>query len=91
MRDRLEERVDRLAGTLERMRLEEYLDHVSNRRRLVMEHILYGMARGFGFMLGFSILGAALVVILSRLAIQNVPLIGDFLAEVIAQAESMRR
>lgn len=91
MRDRLEERVDRLAGTLERMRLEEYLDHVSNRRRLVMEHILYGMARGFGFMLGFSILGAALVVILSRLAIQNVPLIGDFLAEVIAQSESMRR
>jgi len=91
VRDRLEERVDRLAGTLERMRLEEYLDHVSNRRRLVMEHILYGMARGFGFMLGFSILGAALVVILSRLAIQNVPLIGDFLAEVIAQAESMRR
>lgn len=91
MRDRLEERVDRLAGTLERMRLEEYIDHVSNRRRLVMEHILYGMARGFGFMLGFSILGAALVVILSRLAIQNVPLIGDFLAEVIAQAESMRR
>lgn len=87
----LEERIDRLAGTLERMRLEEYLDHVSNRRRLVLEHILYGMARGFGFMLGFSILGAAVVVILSRIAIQNVPLIGDFLAEVIAQAELLRR
>ena len=90
MRDRLEERIDRLAGTLERMRLEEYLDHVSDRKRLVLEHMLYGMARGFGFMLGFSILGAAVVVILSRLAIQNVPLIGDFLAEVIAQAEALR-
>ena len=91
MRERLEERIDRLAGTLERMRLEEYLDHVSDRRRLVKEHILYGMARGFGFMLGFSILGAAVVVILGRLAIQNVPLIGDFLAEVIAQAEALGR
>lgn len=91
MRASLEERVDRLAGTLERMRLEEYLDHVSDRRRLVMEHILYGMARGFGFMLGFSILGAAAVVIISRIAAHNVPLIGDFLAEVIAQAESVRR
>lgn len=90
MRDRLEERIDRLAGTLERMRLEEYLDHVSNRKRLVLESILYGMARGFGFMLGFSILGAAAVVILGRLAIRNVPLIGDFLAEVIAQAETLR-
>ena len=53
MGERLEERIDRLAGTLERMRLEEYLDHVSDRRKLVLEHILYGAARGFGFMLGF--------------------------------------
>ena len=90
MYEKLEERVDRLAGTLERMRLEEYLEHVGNRRRMVGEHILYGMARDFGFMLGFSILGAAVVVILSRLAARNVPLIGDFLADVIAQAESLR-
>ena len=90
MRDKLEERIDRLAGTLERMRLEEYLDHVSNRKRLVLENILYGMARGFGFMLGFSVLGAAVVVILSKIAVDNIPLIGDFLAEVLAEAE-MRR
>lgn len=90
MRDKLEERIDRLAGTLERMRLEEYLDHVSNRKRLVFEHILYGMARGFGFMLGFSILGAAVVVILSKIAVDNIPLIGDFLSEVLAEAELRR-
>lgn len=90
MYSKLEERIDRLAGTLERMRLEEYMEHVANRKRLVMLNILYGMARGFGFMLGFSILGAAVVVILGRLAVQNVPLIGDFLAEVLARAEAMR-
>ena len=90
MYSKLEERIDRLAGTLERMRLEEYMEHVANRKRLVMLNILYGMARGFGFMLGFSILGAAVVVILGRLAVQNVPLIGDFLAEVLARAESIR-
>lgn len=90
MHEKLEERIDYLAGTLERMRLEEYMEHVSNRKRLVMMNILYGMARGFGFMLGFSILGAAVIVILGRLAGQNVPLIGDFLAEVLARAEQMR-
>ena len=90
MREKLEERIDRLAGILERMRLDEYLEHVANRRRLVMVNILYGMARGFGFMLGFSVLGAALVVTLGRLAVQNVPLIGDFLADVLAHAERMR-
>lgn len=86
----LEERLDRLAGTLERMRLEEYMEHVSNRKRLILLNVLYGMARGFGFMLGFSILGAAVIVVLGRLAGQNVPLIGDFLAEVLARADAMR-
>ncbi len=90
MRAKLEERIDRLAGTLERMRLEEYMEHVANRKKLVWESILYGMARGFGFMLGFSILGAAVLAILGRLALQNVPLIGDFLAEVLAKARAMR-
>lgn len=89
MNERLEERVDKLAGTLERMRLDEYLDHVSNRRRLIWDNILYGMMRGLGFMLGFSVLGALAAVILSRLAVRNIPVIGDFLAEVLAEARTM--
>lgn len=87
MRELLEERIDRLAGTLERMRLDEYLEHITNRKRMIGLNILYGLARGFGFMLGFSVLGAAAVVILSRIAARSAPLIGDFLAEVLEQAD----
>lgn len=86
MRDRLEERVDKLAGVLERMRLDEYLEHVSNRRRLVCDNLLYGMLRGLGFAFGFTVLGAVLAVVLSRLAVNNIPIIGEFLAEVLDEA-----
>ena len=41
------------------------------------------MARGFGFAVGFSILGAVVVVLLRYLVVENIPLIGSFLAEVI--------
>ena len=87
MREKLEKRLEYLVGTLERMRLEEYLEYVSSTRR----DLLYGMARGLGFTLGFSILGALAMMVLSRLAARNVPLIGEFLAEVLAQAERLRR
>ena len=90
MREKLEKRLEYLVGTLERMRLEEYLEYVSSTRRVFGRNLLYGMARGLGFTLGFSILGA-LAMILSRLAARNVPLIGEFLAEVLAQAERLRR
>ena len=90
MRERLEERVDKLAGILERMRLDEYLDHVSNRRRLAWNTVLLGMLRGLGFAIGFTVLGAALMVILSRLAVNNIPVIGEFLADVLAEARARR-
>ena len=90
MRERLEERVDKLAGILERMRLDEYLDHVSNRRRLAWNTVLFGMLRGLGFAIGFTVLGAALMVVLSRLAVNNIPVIGEFLADVLAEARTRR-
>ena len=85
-RDR--ERIDRLMGTLERMRLDEYVEHISSRRRLIGENLLYGVCRGLGFTLGFSVLGALLAVLLRSLVVDNIPLIGGFLAEVIHAIEA---
>ena len=88
MREKLEERIDRLAGILERMRLDEYLEYVSNRKRMIAGHLLYGMMRGLGFTIGFTVLGALLIVLLKNLVSENIPLIGDFLAEVIHAIEA---
>ena len=43
------ELVRRLTDTLERMHLDDYLEYVSNRRRMLGNNFLYGMARGLGF------------------------------------------
>ena len=91
MRDGLEERVDKLAGVLERMHLDEYLDRVTNRRRMLWENLLYGMVRGVGYMVGFTVLGALVLVILGRIASDNVTGLGKFVAEVLAEVEACRR
>lgn len=80
--------LERLANTLERMRLDEYLEYVSNRRRMIWQNILYGLCRGLGFTLGFSVLGALLATLLRALVVENIPLIGGFLAEVIRAIEA---
>ena len=79
--------IERLIGTLERMDLERYLEHVSNRRRMVLTNLFYGMLRGVGFSFGFTVLGAALIVLLRHLITENIPLIGGFIAEVIHAIE----
>jgi hypothetical protein len=42
-----------------------------------------GLARGLGLAVGFSILGALVILVLRRLVVLNLPLIGDFIAELI--------
>ena len=85
-RDR--ERIERLLGALERMRLDEYVEYASNRRRLVWQNILYGLCRGLGFTLGFSVLGALLAALLRALVAHNIPRSGGFRAEVIHASEA---
>ena len=80
--------IERLTAMLERMRLDEYVEYVSNRGRMIRRNILYGLCRGLGFTLGFSVLGALLAVALRSLVVENIPLIGGFLAEVIHAIEA---
>lgn len=81
--DRVNRQIDRLACSLERMHLEEYLHYVDNTKKLLWINFLAGIARGLGMAVGFTVLGAVVVVLLQRLVVENVPWIGDFLADVV--------
>lgn len=79
--------IDRLILTLEKMNLKAYLDLVGNRRRMIINSLLYGILRGLGFSIGFTILGAGLVVLLKYLLENNLPQFSGFIAEVIHAIE----
>ena len=83
MTERECELISRLTDMLERMHLDDYLEYVSNRRRMLWNNLLYGAVRGLGFTLGFTVLGALVIVLLRSLVVDNIPVIGGFLAEVI--------
>lgn len=87
MTERESNLIRRLTDTLERMHLDDYLEYVSNRRRMILNNLLYGAMRGLGFAVGFTVLGAIVVALLRSLVVQNIPVIGDFLAEVIHAIE----
>ena len=69
------------------MHLDDYLEYVSNRRRMLWNNLMYGAVRGLGFTLGFTVLGALAIVILRHLVVENLSGIGSFLAEVIHEIE----
>ena len=69
-RERLEKLMSRLESyllSLEQMRLREYIHFLGDRKRLMRSHFWGGVARGLGMAVGFTILGAILVIMLQRL------------------------
>lgn len=79
----IEKRLEELANNLERAKLHEYVDFVNNKKRLLYINFLGGLARGFGMAIGFTILGALAIYFLNRIISWNIPLIGDFIAEIV--------
>ncbi len=80
----LEERMNRFLDAAERMRLGDYIAFESDRKRRLLDAFWQGVARGLGIMVGFSVLGAAVLFILQDLARRNLPGISDFVAQVVA-------
>lgn len=76
-------KLDEHIMALERLRLPDYIRFLEDKRRFYRMHLLGGIVRGFGTAIGFTILGAVLVWLLQDLAQRNLPVIGDFLAEIV--------
>ncbi len=76
-------KLDEHIAVLERMHLPEYIRYLEDHGRFYRMHFLGGILRGMGSAIGFTILGAALVWLLQDLAQRNLPVIGDFLADIV--------
>lgn len=72
-----------LCDRLESMRIAEYLELLQKPSRIIYLNFLAGVARGFGIAVGATIVFALLIQILSRLLVLNLPVIGDFIIEIM--------
>ncbi|MDD7445133.1 MAG: DUF5665 domain-containing protein [Clostridiales bacterium] len=70
-----------------RSMLAEFSSYLHDRKHLLLLNFLAGLMRGCGFAVGFSILGAVVVIIARKLALDNLPVIGEFFAEVVRMVQ----
>lgn len=83
----LQKRIDLLAKNMEKMKLTEYVELLGDTKRLLWVNFISGIARGLGIAVGFTILGAVLLFFLRKLVMLNLPVIGDFIAQVVQMVQ----
>ncbi|MDD2211850.1 MAG: DUF5665 domain-containing protein [Clostridia bacterium] len=79
----LENKLEKLTLAIEKIKMVEYVEFLNNRRRMLYTNFLAGIARGLGMAIGFTILGALLIYLLRQVVLLNLPLIGDFIADIV--------
>lgn len=80
--------MENLAVWLERSRLADYALLMGDRKRVFWTNVVAGVGRGIGFTFGFLLLGALFLYILDQFI--NLPLIGDFIAELLKYIEEVK-
>lgn len=75
------EKIEAVLEKMERNRFHEYLDLVSNKKKLITTNLIVGISRGLGTVIGVSVVAALLIYVLQQLI--SLPLIGDFVAEIV--------
>ncbi|MGI6175927.1 MAG: DUF5665 domain-containing protein [Christensenellales bacterium] len=88
---RLKKILHRVAYSMERIKMGEYIEYLSSPRKIFFKSLLSGIGRGFGFAIGFTLLGALVIVLLQQLATDSIPVIGKFIAEIIEVVESLSK
>ena len=81
--DLLLDKVTHLARQMEKFNFTEYDNYLKSPRRFIFVNFLAGIIRGFGIALGATFMAALAFYLPQRLIALNLPLIGDFLAELV--------
>lgn len=84
---RLNMQLGKLTDMLERVRFQEYMDHLNDPKRMLYKNFINGVSRGLGMAVGFTVLGAILIQLLTALANNNIPVISKIIAEIIKTVE----
>jgi len=76
-------KTEELIARMERLNLAEYVEMLHDPKRLIWTNFLAGTARGIGMAVGFTLLSALLIYFLKHLVRLNLPVISDFIADLI--------
>ncbi|GIP48142.1 hypothetical protein D3C76_30500 [compost metagenome] len=68
---------------LERSRIAEYTELLNRPWRLIWLNVLSGTARGVGVAIGFTFFAATIIYVLQVLGALNLPIIGDYIADIV--------
>lgn len=89
--EKLMKSIDNLNYALIKNRFIDLSEILGNRKELIIRNLISGISKGIGIGIGFTLLTAILVIILQKIVTLNIPVIGDYISDIVDIVENNRR
>lgn len=80
--------LEKTSNKIEATKINEYVDLMNNTKKLLWKNFISGISKGIGSAIGFSILGAIVLLILRKIVLLNIPLLGKYLKDILEIVEA---
>lgn len=86
----LNKKIDDLNYVLQKNKVLDLIELLGNRKKLLIRNIWSGIAKGIGIGIGVTVITAILVLILQKIVTLNIPVIGEYISDVVDIVERSR-
>ena len=86
----LEKSVESLSHTLQEGNYIEWAYLLGSKKEIIKRNLLAGIFRGVGIGIGVTIISAILVMLLQKMVTLNIPVIGEYIADIVEIVEKSR-
>lgn len=88
LEEKLNKNLEKLNYSLEKSNIFDLMELLGNKRKLFVSNFISGVSKGIGIGIGFTVLTAILIIILQKIVTLNIPVIGDYIADIVKIVES---
>ena len=84
---KLNKKIDKLISIIEKSNLQELFFIFGSKKEIIKRNLLAGVFRGIGIGIGVTIITSILVIILNKIVTLNIPIIGEYISEIVKIVE----
>ena len=90
MKDRINKKIDNINDRLLKNNLIDISERVGSRYELLKRNLISGIFKGMGIGIGFTIITAVIVIIMQKIVKLNIPIIGEYVSDIVEIVEKNR-
>lgn len=87
---RLYKSIEKLIEILEKSNVAEWSYILGSKKEIIKRNLIAGIFRGVGIGIGVTIITALLVMLLQKIVSLNIPIIGEFVSDIVQIVEQRR-